>query len=198
MIKAFYEGLLSSNVYVVYDGGEAIIVDCGMEIDKIKTFVLENGLSVKSIVLTHGHYDHVNYLEDYVREFENASVICHADEIKVLTDSVANVSVYFGAPRVYDFNFKTVDEGDIISVGSIKFTVLHTPGHTPGGICLYCEEKKLLFTGDTLFHSGYGRTDFKYGDSRLLLCSVLRLLRLDSSTTFYSGHGDKSKIKNEQ
>lgn len=198
MIKVFYNGLLSSNVYVVYDSGEAIIIDCGAPVNDISLFVKENDLRVKAIVLTHGHYDHVNYIEDYINEFGDASLICHSDEIKVLNDSEANVSIYFGEGRIYNYDYSTVNEGDIITVGSLEFIVMHTPGHTPGGMCLYCEKKKLLFTGDTLFHMGYGRTDFKYGDRRLLLCSVLRLLRLDGSITFYSGHGEKAKIKDEQ
>ena len=197
MIKTFYHGLLSSNVYVVYDSGEAMIVDAGASLPAIKEFTTANALKVKYIVLTHGHYDHVNYIGDYARAFEGATVICHEDEVATLCDSEANVSVLFGAECVYNHDYTTVREGDTLSVGTLNFKIMHTPGHTPGGICLYEEKVGVLFTGDTLFHQGYGRTDFKGGDWHLLVKSLKRLLALDGETRFFSGHGDSAKIKDE-
>lgn len=197
MIKAFENGLLSSNVYLVYSLGEGIIVDCGVRVDLVKKFALENNIEIKYIVLTHGHYDHCGYLPDYIKAFPNSSVICHTDEVQVLTDSEANVSEYFGLPSVYNYDYKLVNEGDKIKVGELEFKVLHTPGHTPGGICLLCEEKSFMLTGDTLFKNGYGRYDFKYGDFKSLRMSLYRLLSLDGNIVFYSGHGEKSTIKDE-
>ncbi|MBQ7352480.1 MAG: MBL fold metallo-hydrolase [Clostridia bacterium] len=198
MIKTFENGLLSSNVHLIYSLGEGMIVDCGVRVDTVKDFILENNIEVKYIVLTHGHYDHCGYLANYIKAFPMASVICHTDEVQVLTDSEANVSEYLGAPCVYNYDYKLVNEGDKIRVGELEFSVLHTPGHTPGGICLLCKEQKLMLTGDTLFKNGYGRYDFKYGDFKSLRQSLLRLLSLDGDIVFYSGHGEKSTIEGEQ
>ena len=197
MIKSFYHGLLSSNVYVVYDSGEAMIIDAGATVAPIKEFVEKNDLTVKYIVLTHGHYDHVNYIGDYLKAFEGAVAVCHADEIATLCDSEANVSALFGAECVYNHDYTTVREGDSLSVGTLNFKILHTPGHTPGGICLYEKDAEVLFTGDTLFHQGYGRTDFKGGDWRTLVASLRRLLSLDGNVRFFSGHGDSARIQDE-
>jgi glyoxylase-like metal-dependent hydrolase (beta-lactamase superfamily II) len=197
MIKKFDNGLLSSNVYLVYSKNQGMIVDCGALVDPVSKFAKENNIEVKYIVLTHGHYDHVNYIGDYARAFDGATVICHEDEVATLCDSEANVSVLFGAECVYNHDYTTVREGDTLSVGTLNFKIMHTPGHTPGGICLYEEKVGVLFTGDTLFHQGYGRTDFKGGDWHLLVKSLKRLLALDGETRFFSGHGDSAKIKDE-
>ena len=92
----------------------------------------------------------------------------------------------------------TVRDGDEISVGGLTFRVLSTPGHTPGSICLYCESEGVLFTGDTLFVCGYGRTDFKYGSTSELIESLRRLGSLDGDTVFYPGHGMAGLLKNER
>ena len=197
MIKSFYHGLLSSNVYVVYDSGEAMIIDAGASVEPIRDFVVANALKVKYIVLTHGHYDHVNYIGDYLRTFEGAVAVCHEDEVSTLCDSEANVSVLFGKECVYNHDYTTVREGDKLCVGSLSFEVMHTPGHTVGGICLYERNAGVLFTGDTLFHQGYGRTDFKGGDWHALVASIRRILSLDGETRFFSGHGDSAKIKEQ-
>lgn len=192
MIKTFENGLIPVRL------GEGMIVDCGVRIDIVKDFTFENNIEVKYIVLTHGHYDYCGYLADYIKAFPAVSVICHTDEVQVLTDSEANVSKYFGTHCVYNYDYKLVNEGDKINVGKLEFSVLHTPGHTPGGICLLCKEQGLMLTGDTLFKNGYGRYDFKYGDFKSLRKSLFRLLSLDGDIVFYSGHGEKSTIKGEQ
>ena len=194
MIKKFDNGLLSSNVYLVHSQNQGMIVDCGALVDPVSKFAKENIIEIRYIVLTHGHYDHVGYLPEYIKSFPNAKVMCHKEEIKVLSDSEANVSELIGAPCVYNYDYTLLSEGDKIELGDLSFTVLHTPGHTPGGICLLCEKEKILFTGDTLFKNGYGRYDFKYGDFSLLRSSLYRLLELDNDITFYAGHGEKSTI----
>ncbi len=194
MIKTFSSGLLGSNVYVVYDSGEAMIIDAGARAEQIKEFIENNGLCVKYIVLTHGHYDHVHYIGDYIRAFEGARAVCHEREVETLCDSEANVSSLFGAECVYNHDYTTVCEGDTLRVGTLEFLVMHTPGHTPGGICLYEKNAGVLFTGDTLFHRGYGRTDFKGGSFRELVSSIRRIMTLNGETIFYSGHGNSARL----
>lgn len=197
MIKRFSDGLLGSNTYVVYceKSKNAMIVDCGCKPSKAVDFVNECSLNVKYIVLTHGHYDHAEYTGEFLKAFQGAELICHADEIQVLTDPDGNLSSYFDVPKKYPLPTRTVTEGDVIKLSEdLEFTVLHTPGHTPGGICLLCESEKVLLTGDVLFANSYGRVDFKYGDPSKMQGSLERLLRLPDDVTFYPGHYGEGKI----
>jgi glyoxylase-like metal-dependent hydrolase (beta-lactamase superfamily II) len=200
MIKIFENGLLGSNTFLYCDleSKEAMIIDCGNMPGEILSFCKENNLKVKYIALTHGHCDHIHYVGLYKSIFENALIVCHKDELPLLFDPEANVSSLMGAPTVYPQPDKTVVEGDTLSVGNTDFKVIHSPGHTPGGICLYCEKEKIMFTGDTLFANGRGRTDFKYGSETELLKSLSRLTAMDGDITFYSGHGMSSMIKYEK
>ena len=205
MIKAFSCGLIDSNTYIAWEESskEGMIIDCGVNPTIIHQFILENGISVKYIVLTHGHVDHAEYVEEYSSFFPLAKVVCHADELVVLNDIEANLSTWGQNPRAYKCNYTTVTEGDVLSLEKsgetcMNFTVLHTPGHTPGGICLYCEKDKIMFTGDTLFLHSYGRTDFKYGDTPTLYASLRRLLSIDTEIVFYPGHYQSSTIGAER
>ena len=198
MIKAFKSGLLGSNTYLYYNNGEGMIIDCGNPPEPIAKYAIDEGIWVKYVVLTHAHYDHADYIDKYKTAFPEARTVCHEDEICVMKDPEANVSIYFGTPRIYTAPDMTVKEGGKILVGDAEFTVFSTPGHTPGSICLLCESEGIMFTGDTLFHYGRGRCDFKYGNEYDMKRSLERLLSLDGEITFYSGHGEAAKIKDER
>ena len=198
MIKTYSSGLLSSNTYLYSSGDEGMIVDCGNPPEKIKLNADEMGIKIKYIILTHAHYDHADFINEYKACFPEAKLICHEEECRVMTDFEANVSLYFGTPKSYGTPDGTVKDGDTLTVGESTFNILSTPGHTPGSICLLCEREKIMFTGDTLFHYGRGRCDFKYGDEWDMEKSLGRLLALDGDITFYSGHGAPSKIKVER
>lgn len=199
MYKCFSSGLLGSNTYVVWgEGAECMIVDAGNPIGPIAKFVAENGFSVSYIILTHAHYDHADFIDEYKAAFPSAKVVAHESEVRVMNDVEANVSMYFGAPRSYGYPDKTVKEGDVLSVGGDKYCVLHTPGHTPGSICLYCADKLLMLTGDTLFQCGRGRCDFKYGSEADMAASLRRLFGMSPDITFLSGHGMPSTIGRER
>lgn len=203
MIKKIDGGLLDSSVYVVYTekSKKAIIIDCGVPIRSITDFVRQEGLLVEYIVLTHGHIDHVFHIDKYIATFREAKILCHVDELKVLLDPEANLSPYIDTTKVYDYPYVTVEEGSEICIGEndkISFKIIHTPGHTPGSICLLDEEKKLMITGDTLFKDGYGAISFKYGNRVAMQASLARLLELDPEIAFYPGHGEESKLKYER
>lgn len=200
MYKMFSRGLLGSNTYLVYDevSREGMIVDLGNPTDEIIRTVSELGITVKYLVLTHAHYDHADYIDKYKATFPEARVVAHEREVSVMTDSEANVSLYFGAPKSYGYPDLTVKDADVLCLGALEFRVIHTPGHTPGSICLYCRERGVMLTGDTLFEGGRGRCDFKYGSELDMSASLNRLFKMDKDIVFLSGHGGASTIGRER
>ena len=205
MVKIFPQGLLETNTYVVWNElfSECMVVDCGVEPKTVLPFIEEQKLFVKYVVLTHGHFDHAHYVEEYEKTFPDAKIICHENEKVILFDPEANLSTYIDTPRAYSCNYTYVTEGDCLSLCKksgeecMNFQVLSTPGHTPGCICLYDEVDKIMFTGDTLFKKSFGRTDFKYGNSQDLYLSLNRLYRMDKDILFYPGHYGSSTIGEE-
>ncbi len=196
MYKTFTVGLLGSNTYLVYDeeSREAMIVDCGNAPRDPLGVARELSLKIKYIVLTHAHYDHAEFVDEYARLLPDAEVIVHEREVAVMTDPVANVSQFFGTPRSYGYPTRTVKEGDALALGAAEYRVLSTPGHTPGSICLYSRGERLMLTGDTLFRYGYGRTDFKYGSDLDMMASLRRLAAMDGDITILPGHGESALI----
>lgn len=200
MYKVFSSGLLGSNSYIVWDEAsrEAMIVDLGNPPSQILKFARENSLTVKYLVLTHAHFDHAHFTDEFREKFPEARLLLHKEEIKVMVDPEANVSGYFGTDESYGYPDTELSEGDEIRLGETVFRVLHTPGHTPGSICLYSKADALMLTGDTLFMGGRGRCDFKYGSEEDMEKSLRRLLSMDGDTVFLSGHGYSSKIADER
>ena len=180
---------------------EAMLVDCSADPGVIKRACAEKEADIRYIVLTHGHYDHVTAFEEVRKLLPDAVTFCHSLENKVLTDIDANVSELFGDPKVFPECEKTLEEGDSIVLRgekTVTFKVLHTPGHTPGCICLLNEDEGIMFTGDTLFaNGGVGRTDFKWGSTAVLEKSLRRLSLLDGNITILPGHGGLSTIADE-
>ena len=199
--KKFCYGSMFSNTYVVWDSESlnALIVDCGNEVEPLCRFVKDEGLSVKYIFLTHAHYDHVLYMEDYRAAFPEAKLVIGARDAALLSDVEGNVSYLFDDGRAFGSVDEKLCDGEILALGESKLQVLSVPGHTPGCICLYSEPDKLMVTGDTLFGGGgIGRTDFKYGSIEALRESLKRILSMDGDIVILPGHGGASKIAYEQ
>ncbi len=179
-----------TNCYIVKDEatGEIMIIDPGGEPEKIIEMVRILGGTVKYIVLTHCHADHIGGITR-VKEAVGGKVLIHRDDINGLQDTELSLEYVLGLNKKAIKADSRVDDGDKIHIGELEFTIIHTPGHTKGGICLYCEQEKLLFSGDTLFRGTWGRTDLPTGSSKEMMQSIMnKLLILPEDTIVYPGH----------
>jgi len=195
-IQKIVVGQLDVNCYIVSDDAtsEALIIDPGDEPEKIIDFIDAAGLKPKYVLFTHAHYDHVCAAKELHDRYK-AVLLMHEQETTTYR-MTAQLCISWGyAPEDFPEPERTVKDGDTISVGRLSFTVMHTPGHTPGGICV-CGEKT-LFTGDTLFKGSVGRTDLPGGDFGLLSRSLERLILLPPETRVMSGHDGETSIAEE-
>ncbi|MFC1943638.1 MBL fold metallo-hydrolase [Chloroflexota bacterium] len=187
----------ASNCYIVgaESNKDGIIIDPGDEANKILKKVEDLGLKIKLIVLTHPHIDHVGALKE-VKEATGAEVAIHADDAEALQDESSRVKFGFSYPTPLPPD-RLLKGGDSIDIGDLHFLVLHTPGHSPGGICLL--EEGVVFTGDTLFNFGIGRFDTHGGSGRQIMISIhTKLMVLPDNTVVYPGHGPESTIGTER
>ncbi|NLL04451.1 MAG: MBL fold metallo-hydrolase [Clostridiaceae bacterium] len=195
-MKCFDKGIFGSNCYVVWDETEGVIIDAGVPEDKIVAFINENNIKIKYIILTHGHIDHICFT-DILKEKTGAKVLIHTEDNKMLAKPQLNGSMLLGQSTIVSQADETVKDQDIIQVGNLNFEVLHTPGHSQGSICIKVEDK--LFSGDTLFCLGCGRTDLYGGNQSEMDKSFKeKLLKLDNNTKVYPGHGDSTTIEFEK
>lgn len=195
-LKRIGTGMLSSNCYITGDGGEGAIIDPGAASQDIMDIVVREKLDVKFIILTHVHLDHIVSMEE-VRQKLGAKVLVHEQDAKSLSDPWYNGAALFGLKTSFRDADVLLKDGDILMVGGVKLEIIHTPGHTPGGICIKAEN--CLFTGDTLFRLSVGRTDLGNGDAGRLLDSLQnKLMKLDDDLVIYPGHGASSTIGYER
>jgi hydroxyacylglutathione hydrolase len=199
IFSGFPVGAFETNCYIIgcEKTKEGAVVDPGFEAEKILKRVEKLGLNIRKIILTHGHVDHIGALAE-VQQATGAKVLIHAEDAGMLTDSRKNLSTFAGR----GLNFKEADrllqEGDIIKVGNVEIDVIHTPGHTKGGISLKCSPD-ILLTGDALFAGSVGRSDFPGGSHTQLINSIKnKLLVFPPDTKVFPGHGPASTIRNEK
>lgn len=189
-IKTVVGGPLEVNTYVVgLDGSDScVIVDPGAEMASVEGAVC--GRRVAAVLLTHGHFDHMLFARPWLER--GAKLYIGREDAANLADTSLNLSGVIGATLMLPDADVTLEEGDVVSEAGMTFTVLHTPGHTPGGVCYH--SGKVLFCGDTLFYRSYGRVDLPGGNSMHMAASLARLMTLPGDTICYPGHGMKTKI----
>ncbi|MTV49719.1 MBL fold metallo-hydrolase [Heliobacillus mobilis] len=199
IIRSMETGMLGANCYLVIceETKETVIIDPGDEGERILNRVNEEKAKVIAIINTHGHGDHIG-ANRFLKEATGAPLMCHENDAPKLVEAGKNLSLYIGVPISSPPPDRFLQEGDIIEIGStIRLEVLHTPGHTAGGICLKGEG--VVFTGDTLFAGSIGRTDFPGGSFEEIIRSInTKLLSLADNTVVYSGHGPTSTIGEEK
>jgi len=190
------EGMFGSNCYIIGDNGEGVLIDSGVDGAEILKAVEKAGLKIKYIIITHAHIDHICSLDE-IRDKLGADVVVHESDATALADPRLNVSYLAGHTRAFRNADIRVKDGDVLYAGGMEFEIIHTPGHTPGGICI--KTGNMIFTGDTLFKMSVGRTDLGRGSMADLLDSIRnRLLVLPDQTEVYPGHGESSTIKDEK
>ena len=189
-IKTGVGGPLEVNTYVVgTDGGdECVLIDPGAEFASVEGAVC--GRKVPAVLLTHGHFDHMLYARPWLDR--GAKLYIHELDAAALGDPALNLSGVIGATLMLPAADVLVKEGSLFTEAGVTFNVLHTPGHTPGGVCYQCGN--VLFCGDTLFYHSYGRIDLPGGDSGAMAASLTRLMLLPGETIAYPGHGMKTRI----
>jgi glyoxylase-like metal-dependent hydrolase (beta-lactamase superfamily II) len=200
LIESLVVGNLQTNCYIVADdqSAVAIVIDPGGDAPAILDTIERHNWTVRMVVNTHGHFDHIMANKAIV-EATGAPLAVHADDAPMLTNPMRSFSVFAGMLSPSQAPTVELTEGSVVEVGSIKLTVLHTPGHSPGSISLYNAGEKVVFSGDALFQMGIGRTDFPGGSMPVLLKSIReKLFTLPDDTVVYSGHGPSTTIGYER
>jgi len=198
-LKTYIAGPIDANNYLIWDNQtkEAVLIDCSDYNENILTDVKTLNLTVKYILLTHGHFDHVLGVNEMKKALGAKTGLHKNDE--VLTNNINEFgNIFIGLPEQetpkIDFNVK---DGDVFEFGNDKIKVLHTPGHTEGSVCYKINDN--LFSGDTMFRGSYGRTDLFGGNFKKINESIKNILfKLDDNIKIYPGHGEKSEMGYEK
>lgn len=189
-----------TNCYIVVDENtkEAMVIDPGGECNKIEEMLNTLEAKMKYILLTHCHGDHTGAVEQLKNDV-GGRILIYITEEAGLNDVNVNMTEYMGFPNTNIQVDSRLNDGDLIHLGQLEFQVIHTPGHTSGGICLYCKEYKMLFSGDTIFRRTWGRTDLPTGSFPDIIHSITnKLMILPEDTIIYPGHGKSTMVKEEE
>jgi glyoxylase-like metal-dependent hydrolase (beta-lactamase superfamily II) len=190
ILEKIVVGPIETNCYILGSAltHEAFVIDPGAEAEEIKSCLRKHQLKIKAVVNTHGHLDHIG-----ADASMDAPVYIHRLDAEFLTNPDLNLGRMFGFALPTIKPDLLLEDGEKIKAGEICLEVIHTPGHTPGGICLHSDN--ICFTGDTLFAEGVGRTDIPSANEKDLLAAIhKRLLMLPDEVTIYPGHGPSSTI----
>lgn len=199
-VKSYNRNMLQENTFVAIDEAtnRVAVIDPGCYPEQMKE-LLENTGVVEYIILTHGHSDHIACVNDIKKDFPDVKVIASTDEKQLLNNSRYNGSLdLFGKPFEVEADIYINDDDDTIMLGESEFRFITTPGHSPGGMCIYACNR-VLFSGDTLFKASIGRTDLFGGDYDTLISSIRnKLFELPENTVVLPGHGPQTSISYEK
>lgn len=201
-IKRFVFNPIQENTYIVVDSGKCAVIDPGMSDERecaaISSFIEENKLELSEVICTHLHIDHA-WGAAFLRE--KYGVRPKANDRDARLGQLLAQQIYaFGLPGSCDAftDFTNIDDGDTLLIGSATLSVLAVPGHSPGGLSLYCESEELAFVGDSIFRGSIGRSDIYGGDHNTLVAAVKsKLLSLPPDTILLPGHGEPTSVDEE-
>lgn len=206
IVKCFEVNPLSENCYVVSDETkECVIIDCGAfypdEKEAIKNYIAREGLKVVHVLNTHLHFDHV-WGNQFLYETYDLNTKASARDNYLYVAITEQEKMFLGQPFSKGFTAhlcENLEQGNTVTFGTHTLAVIATPGHTPGGLCFYCKEENVLFSGDSLFYCCIGRTDLPNGNLNDLVSSLKsNVLTLPDETVVYPGHGPSTKIRTEK
>ncbi|MCF8092955.1 MAG: MBL fold metallo-hydrolase [Desulfotignum sp.] len=198
IIKKLEVGPIMANCFILgcEDTKEAVVIDPGDDADRILMTLAKEALTVKYLINTHGHFDHVG-ANKRMKEATGAVLAIHPDDVPMLSELSRSAASFGLAAENSPEPDLLMHDKDTVTFGTINLQVIHTPGHSRGGICLYT--KGHLFAGDTLFAGSIGRTDLPGGDYDTLIASIKqKLLILPEDTIVYTGHGPETTLMNEK
>ena len=199
-IKVNVGNILGVNCYIVQDEEtkETMVIDPGGSVNKITDMLDALQAKVKYILLTHCHGDHIGGVNE-LKSKTGGTVLIHRFDEKGLNDPEISLTSHIGIQRIDIEDKSRLNEGDLIHVGNLEFKIIHTPGHTVGSICIYCEEEKMLFSGDTMFKGSWGRTDLPTSNVEDIINSITnKLMILPEDVIVYPGHGRPTRIVDEE
>lgn len=192
-------GAYEENAYLVSlsDRDDQILIDPGDGYQALLRAIALSKKRLEAICLTHAHFDHILGAPALLAD-SGADLYCHALDMPYLND--VNLNLYNWEVSVLPptEGLRALSYPDLFEIAGLRLEVLHTPGHTPGGVCLYLPEEGVLFSGDTLFAAGFGRVDFPGSSSREMRQSLRRLFTLPEETRVYPGHGESTTIGREK
>lgn len=200
-IKTYTLGDLSTNSYLLWSPQtkKAALIDPADDGGFLSEEIVRMGLQLEKIILTHGHFDHVLGLLEVKLNFPETPIFLHTEDIFLLKD--AQNSAKYWLKRAVDpvpLPDQNLVPGQKIALADQIFTIIHTPGHTPGSIVLYSKELDLMLSGDTLFRQAVGRTDFRYSSPTQLKSSLIELFKLPEKTLVLPGHGERTTLGEEK
>ena len=198
-IDRFVIGPVGTNCYIVRneDTDECFVTDPAACPPELVGHIRKEGLNVKAVLLTHGHFDHIMGIDGFLKEY-SVPVYVHEDDLKMMEDPQWNQSAIYTAGYTFA-GAAPLRDGQTLSLAGYDFQVLHTPGHTPGGCCYYVKSEGVLFSGDTLFQRSVGRTDFEGSSTKDLIRGIReKLMVLPDDTHVYPGHMGETLIGYEK
>jgi glyoxylase-like metal-dependent hydrolase (beta-lactamase superfamily II) len=201
-IDYLVSGLYDTNSYILLsdnDTDQCVVIDTSLDEHSMVNYLEAMKYEPRAVVLTHGHADHIGGLVSVKDKWPKMKICVSQGDYQMLIDPNKNLSLLTGSEIVSYPADVTVNDGDIIEEAQIELEVISTPGHSPGGICLYCREEGVLFSGDTLFEGSVGRSDFPGGDMEAMVRNIKeKLFVLADDTVVYPGHGHKTTIGQEK